>query len=247
MDERVLAIVPARSGSKGLPDKNVRDLLGKPLLAWAVLQARASDHVDDVVVSTDSDRYAKVAEAYGGSVPFIRPGRLARDETPISEVVVHLLDWLKERDKTYDILALVEPTSPLRTQGDICVPLEILADPEEESDSIVSVQRLREESHPYLVKEIVDGSLDSFYETDVEIHQRQQLPDLFQLEGTIYASWVQTYREHRDFVQERTLPYVVERWQAPEIDDIYDFIHVERILEFVGEKVEGYGVDPPDS
>lgn len=247
MDERVLAIVPARSGSKGLPDKNVRDLLGKPLLAWAVLQARASDQVDDVVVSTDSDRYAEVAKQYGGSVPFIRPGHLARDETPIADVVVHLLDWLEERGKAYDILTLVEPTSPLRTKDDISVPLEKLTDPEEDGDSIVSVRRLREENHPYLVKEIVDGTLDSFYETDVEIYQRQQLPDLFQLEGTIYASRVQPYRECRDFVQQCTLPHIVERWQAPEVDDIYDFICVERILEFVGDKVEGYGVDPPNS
>jgi CMP-N-acetylneuraminic acid synthetase len=126
------------------------------------------------------------------------------------------------------------------------VPLERLTDPEEDGDSIVSVRRLREENHPYLVKEIVDGKLDSFYETDVEIYQRQQLPDLFQLEGTIYASRVQPYRERRDFVQQRTLPHIVERWQAPEVDDIYDFICVERILEFVGDKVEGYGVDPPN-
>jgi CMP-N-acetylneuraminic acid synthetase len=245
MNERVLAIIPARSGSKGLPDKNVKELHDKPLLAWSIIQAQASEHVDDVMVNTDSKRYAAVSREYGAEVPFIRPDRLARDKTAIDDVIIHHLDWLENRGETYDLITLVEPTSPLRKKKDIDAPLERLVDRSETADSIVSVRLLREEGHPYLVKEIVNEKLKPYYETNEEIYQRQQLPDLFQLEGTIYASTVDSYRDQRDFVQEQTLPYQVDRWQAPEVDDIYDFICIERILEHVKDQVVGYNIDSP--
>src|SRR5207248_658548 len=108
--KRILGVVPARGGSKGLPKKNIRPLLGKPLLAWTLEQAKASQYFDRVIVSTDSVEIADIARKSGGDVPFLRPAELARDTTATIDVLVHALSYLKENGEFYDDLVLLEPT-----------------------------------------------------------------------------------------------------------------------------------------
>jgi CMP-N-acetylneuraminic acid synthetase len=240
MTDDVLAIVPARSGSRGLPDKNIKPLCGKPLLGWSVAQAVASDAVDRVIVSTDSEEYADIAAEFGADVPFIRPAELARDETPIGDVISHHLDWLADHGETYEYVTLIEPTSPLRCDDDIDNAVTKLSDNSDRADSLVSVQELEEEYHPYMVKTVDGGLLSPFVDHDEDIYQRQQLPTFYQPEGTVYVSKTATFNSDDAFYQDHTLAYVIDRWQSPEIDDIFDFVTVEAIMNHQQEQVAMY-------
>ncbi|NIO11196.1 MAG: NTP transferase domain-containing protein, partial [Deltaproteobacteria bacterium] len=143
--QRVLGVITARGGSKGLPGKNIRDLCGKPLVAWSIEAAKASTYLDRLVVTTDSEEIAKVAKQYGAEVPFLRPPELATDTATSFAAIDHLLGELEKTGDLYDIVALIEPTSPLRETADIDKALEeMLA---AGADSVVSVC-LAESIHP---------------------------------------------------------------------------------------------------
>ena len=115
----ILGLIPARGGSKGLPRKNIRPLLGKPLIAWTIEQALASEYLDRVVVSTDDEKIAEISRKYGAKVPFMRPKESAADEARRIDVVLHAIDWMEKNDNSYDLIMLLQPTSPLRTSEDI--------------------------------------------------------------------------------------------------------------------------------
>ena len=115
-NKRVLALVPARSGSKGLPNKNILKLCGKPLLAWSIEAALASVYVDEVIVSTDSEEIASIAREYGASTPFIRPSYLASDDAGSIDVILHAIDFLEQRENPYHYLVLLEPTIEIKIE-----------------------------------------------------------------------------------------------------------------------------------
>ena len=116
---RVLAIIPARGGSKGVPGKNLRPLAGKPLITWSIEQALAAERVADTVVSTDDPHIADVARSAGARVPFLRPAELATDTAPTEPVMRHALEMMESREGSYDAVLLLQPTSPLRLRGTI--------------------------------------------------------------------------------------------------------------------------------
>ena len=122
----ILAIIPARSGSKGLPQKNILPLAGKPLIAWTIEVAKESKYIDKLSISTDDEKIAAVAEAHGCDVPFIRPESLSSDKAKTIDVLVHANKYFTEINEVYDYLILLEPTSPLRDSNDIDVAMEIL-------------------------------------------------------------------------------------------------------------------------
>lgn len=238
MDPDILAVIPARSGSKGLPDKNVRELHDKPLIAWSIRQAAASDHIDQCVVSTDSEEYAEVARSYDAPVPFIRPEEYATDDAPSSVVLLHALEYYRERGQEFDLIVLLEPTSPLRKPGDIDTAIETFVD-DGDATALASVGEVHLE-HPYITKEVEDDRINSLVDHDKDIYQRQQLPDAYFPYGVIYLSEVDSYAETETFYQEETATYEIERWQNYEVDDIYDFICIERVLQHKGAEVEGW-------
>ena len=137
--KNILGLIPARGGSKGLPRKNIKPLLGKPLIAWTIEQALASRYLDRVVVSTDNKEIAEISKKYGAEVPFMRPKELAEDNAKGIDVVLHAIDWLKENNKRkqYDLMMLLQPTSPLRATEDIDKAIETLF--LKEAKAIVSV------------------------------------------------------------------------------------------------------------
>lgn len=239
MSGEVLAVIPARSGSKGLPDKNIKTLIDKPLIAWSIQQAKTSEHIDEFLVSTDSRNYARIAEEYGAPAPFIRPDDLAQDDSPTSRVLAHAIEWNRNRGRVFDLIVLLEPTSPIRKPNDVDNAIELFREYSEKADSLVSVGEVELE-HPFIVKDISDMQLSPFVEFNTSFHQRQQLPPAHFPYGVIYLSKVDTYEEEMSFYQDRTIPYEIERWQNYEIDDIYDFLCVERIIEHLGTEVEGY-------
>jgi CMP-N,N'-diacetyllegionaminic acid synthase len=234
-NQRVLAIIPARGGSKGLPGKNIRDLCGKPLIAWSIEQGLACKYVDTVLVSTDSIEIAAIAAKYGASVPFIRPTVLASDTSPSIDVLLHAVDHLSDRDDSYDYIVLLEPTSPLRDVSDISGALEQLVG-SGCSESIVGVAKV-ENSHPSFLFVVQDGLLRPMSGSHPTGLRRQDLPeDFYYLEGSIYVSGVASLRKNRSFYHAATAPWIVDKYKALEIDELSDFIMVEAVLKA---KLEG--------
>ena len=228
---RVLAIIPARAGSKGLPGKNVRQLHGKPLLAWPVVAARASRYVDRVIVSTDSAEYAGIARQYGAEAPFLRPADLAADTSPSSAAVIHVLDMLAARGDTYEYFVLLEPTSPLTEAADVDAALEALVARRATSDAIVSVGELVS-SHPaFAVRIGDDGRVSPYSAIDfTKLPRRQDVDPMYALDGSLYISAVDVYRERLSFCHSRTLSHVMPHHKSHEVDDLVDFICIEAII-----------------
>lgn len=229
---KVLGLVVARGGSKGLPGKNVRDLCGKPLIGWTIDVARAARCLDAVVVSTDDKTIAEVASRHGAEVPFIRPAALASDTASSVDVVVHAIDFLAAAGRTFDIIVLLEPTSPLREPGDIDGAVARLV--KSGAGSIVSVCRA-EVTHPAFMYRLGAGAhLTPFLDRQPNGLRRQELEPVYYLEGTIYASHVTVLKERRSFYHDDTIAYEVPKWKSIEIDDLDDFLMAEAIAKHKG-------------
>ncbi|MEG1649741.1 MAG: acylneuraminate cytidylyltransferase family protein [Rikenellaceae bacterium] len=228
---RVLAIIPARGGSKGLPGKNIKPLCGKPLIGWTIEQAKASKYIDEIFVSTDSREIADVAESFGVKVPDLRPVELASDTATSASFVVYTIEKLRKEGKEFDYIILLEPTSPLRGVEDLDKMIELaIANPNK--SGVVSLGEVHME-HPTIVKTInEDGCVVPFIENAVKITQRQQAEKAFFPYGVGYLVKTSYFLETNQFYSIDSLPYFIERWQCYEIDDIYDFIAIETILKY---------------
>jgi len=227
--KKIIAIIPARGGSKGLPGKNVKPLLGKPLIAWTIGQAKKSKYIDKLIVSTDYPEIADTAKKYGAEAPFLRPKKFARDSSPSWELVIHAIEWLEKRNEFFDIIVLLEPTSPLREDNNIDKAIEIFVKNLNKADALISVGEIHLEI-PQIAKKIEGGYVKPFARTK-KVYQRQQASKSYFPYGVIYMSKVDTYKTFKTFYQKRIIPYPIERWQNYEIDDNYDFICVEAILK----------------
>ncbi len=226
-EKKVLALIPARAGSKGLPGKNIRPFCGKPLLQWSVEHGLSSRYVDKVLVSTDSEDFAAIARKGGAEVPFLRPGDLASDTAASVDVILHAVDYLEGMGEKFSLLVLLEPTSPLRKPEDIDRALEFLLS-RPEAESVVSVS-LTEAHHPaFLMKRRETGFLEPFL-TDFKVVRKQDISPLFFLDGTVYISWMDALRRRRSFYHDKTLGYEVPKYQSFEVDDGDDFIICEAL------------------
>ncbi|GFE58479.1 cytidylyltransferase domain-containing protein [Geobacter sp. AOG1] len=229
--KRVLAVIPARGGSKGLPGKNIKELCGKPLIAWSIEAGRESRYIDRLVVSTDSDEIANIARSYGAEVPFKRPEYLATDTATTFAVLQHALEYYQySRQEVFDYLVLLEPTSPLREISDIEKALEKIEN-NPSADSIVSIARV-ESCHPaFMIRMDKQNELISGFHYELKYLRRQDIEELFFLEGSIYVSKVPELLEQGTFYHQRTSGYVVPKWKSLEIDDMDDFIMVEALMK----------------
>jgi len=225
-DKKILAVIPARAGSKGLPGKNIKTLNGKPLISWTIEQAKNSSIIDRAIVSSDSKSIIDVALSCGADVPFIRPSSISGDTAPMFDVLKHALDSLEE---DYDVIVLLEPTSPLRKDSDIDNALVQLIDQYDEYDSTVSLGKIQLE-HPGICKKISSNSVVSYQDSPKHVTYRQQLDPAYFPYGVIYASKVESLISSKSFYQDRTLPFIIERWQNYEIDDELDFMCVKYIM-----------------
>jgi len=229
----ILGIIPARGGSKRLPKKNIKTLIDKPLIAWTIEQTKKSKLITKTIVNTDDKEIAEISKKYGGDIPFLRPDHLARDESSSVDVIIHTLDYFENQDISFDIIALFEPTSPLRQDNDIDNALKLFLEKQNKADSIISVGEVHLEN-PLWMKKIEDNYVTNYLQADNIPSRSQELQKAYFPYGVIYASKVSTLRKHRTFYQKRTIPYLIERWQNYEIDDIYDFHCIETILKVRG-------------
>lgn len=228
---KVLALIPARAGSKGLPGKNIRPLHGKPLLAWPIAAAKASRYVDKVVVSTDSAEIADIALAHGAEVPALRPPEFAADTSPSSAAVIHMLGHLAAQGEVFDYLLLLEPTSPLTEGSDIDAAMETLYTNRQDGDALVSVSELVTTHPAFAVKRDEHGRIGPYAAVDfTRLPRRQDIDALYALDGSLYISAVDRYRETLSFCHDRTLSHVMPAYKAHEVDSLIDFICIEAIL-----------------
>lgn len=227
MNDKILAIIPARSGSKGLKDKNIKELNGKPMIAYTIEAALNSSIFNDVIVSTDSKKYAKIAEKYGAQVPFLRPKELANDYASSNDVILHTLEEMKKLNKTYDYFMLLQPTSPLRNEKNILEAYELLL--EKKANAIVSVC---ETDHNPLLTNTIDDSLSMVNFIDnVNNKRRQDLPKYYRINGAIYLAKVNYYTENQNFYKNKAYAYMMTKKESIDIDDIIDFKLAEVLLK----------------
>ena len=228
--KNILGLIPARGGSKGLPRKNIKPLLGKPLITWTIEQALASKYLDRVVVSTDDKEIAEISKKYGAEVPFMRPKELAKDNAKGIDVVLHAIDWLKENDnrKQYDLIILLQPTSPLRTTEDIDKAIELLF--LKEAKAIVSVCEV--DHHPLWANTLPeDGSMKDFIRREVMNKNRQELPIFYRLNGAIYLAYCDYIKKQKSFFGEKTFAYIMPRERSVDIDDEIDLKLAEILIK----------------
>ncbi len=222
----VLAIIPARGGSKGIPRKNIRYIGGKPLIAWTIEEAKKSRYIDRLILSSDDDEIIEVTKAWGCEVPFKRPIELAQDETPGIASVLHALQLLPK----YDYAILLQPTSPLRTVDDIDACLEkCLAF---NANACVSVTEVTE--NPYWMYTISpDGIMHQLIETNYSFTRRQDLPKVYKLNGAVYVADSEWLLQSKSFLSNDTLAYVMPWERSLDIDTELDILTFKTFLESI--------------
>jgi CMP-N-acetylneuraminic acid synthetase len=225
----VLALIPARGGSKGLPGKNIRPLAGRSLVARAGAVARESGVVDRVVLSTDANDIAEEGRRAGIEVPFMRPDALARDDTPMLPVILHALDALEAEQWHADIVLLLQPTSPLRQPAHLRSAVTMLRD--SRADSVVSVVELPRHMSPDYVMQIADGALKPFLPEGARTTRRQDARPAYVRDGTVYAFWRDTLERFGSIYGERCLPLVLRPEESVTIDTPGDWAAAERMLQ----------------
>lgn len=215
-----IAIIPARSGSKGLKDKNIRLLNGKPLLAYSVEAALESKMFDEVMVSTDSEKYAAIAREYGANVPFLRSAELSSDTASSKDVILDVLRRYETSGKIFDTFCLLQPTSPLRTASDIIKAYEYFA----EKDALAVVGVTEADHSPLLYRTLPeDRSMVGFIRDEVKDKPRQALATYYRINGAMYIASVGYYREFGDLYKDRCYAYIMERERSVDIDCEVDF------------------------
>lgn len=223
---RNLAIIPARSGSKGLPDKNIKLLNGVPLLAYSIKAAQESGMFDEIMVSTDSKKYAYIAMQYGASVPFLRSKALSGDSAGSWDVAIEVLKCYQETGHRFDTVCLLQPTSPLRTADDIVGGYALLE--AKNADAVTSVCEV-EHSPLWCMTLGEDLSLSEFNKRD-EDRPRQQLPIYYRLNGAIYIRKIVYACEDIVLKNEYDFAYIMSQERSVDIDTAFDFLHAELIL-----------------
>lgn len=229
---RTLAVIPARGGSTRVPEKNVREVGGKPLIAHAIDQAVAADNVDRAIVSTDDADIARVAREYGGDVPFERPPELATDTAPVSGVITHALNRAEDWDGPYDTVCLLQVTCPLRRPGDIDGALQRVAAPGVES--VVSVSEYVTPPQ-WAVASDEEGYLEEFFghgELWAEDPTRSQdLPELQHPNGAVFAGKVESWRAYESFYTPRTVGYEMPTVRSFDIDEPWELELVRALYD----------------
>jgi CMP-N-acetylneuraminic acid synthetase len=222
MEPKVLALITARGGSKGIPGKNLVPLVGKPLIAWTVEAARGASSLSRIVVSTDDDAIAAACRSLGAEVPFRRPPELAGDASSHISVVEHALRWLESQERFLpDYVVLLQPTSPLRTSADIDAAVSLAQ--RKGTDAVVSVCEAQD--HPYLVKQVDEhGGLIDYVTPPLAYARRQDFPPAWVLNGAVYVNRREALLRTRSFVPAGALPYVMPRERSIDIDTPADLV-----------------------
>lgn len=224
----VLAIIPARGGSKGIPRKNIKDLCGKPLIAWTIGEALKSKYIDRLIVSTEDEEIASISKKYGAEVPFLRSTELAKDDTPTLNVIIDVVNELNESEYYKpNYICILQCTSPFRTYVDIDRCLEKID--ENQMDGIVSV--CEAEVNPYWTNVFEGDRLKYFIEEGKKIIRRQDLPKVYRCNGVIYIVRKETLIKQKTLEPENMTGYIMSKENSIDIDDMIDFKLAEMLIK----------------
>ena len=227
-NKKVLAIIPARGGSKRLPMKNIEEFKGRPLITWSILAATGSSYIDKVIVSTDCETIGEVAVESGAEVPFMRPSELASDYASSNDVILHAIGQVAD---IYDYIVVLQPTSPLRTPRDIDGAIETLAS-DDSIQGVVSVCTC--EHSPLWANSLpVDLNMGEFFPKSSFQKRSQDLPEYFRLNGSLYAYSLNSFTENKGiYYNEHVKAYIMPIERSIDIDTIIDFKVAEVLAEF---------------
>jgi CMP-N-acetylneuraminic acid synthetase len=226
---KVLGVIPARGGSKGIRGKNLAVLLGKPLLQYTAEAALAASSLSDTILSTDDEEIAEAGRGYGLEVPFMRPGELAADDTPTLPVLLHAVNFLQQLGREYDAVCLLQPTSPLRVPATIdgCVTMLFNS----EADAVMTVLPVPHQYNPHWVYfQSDDGSLRIATGESQPISRRQELPPAYHREGSVYVVRRAVLVGEHSLYGKRVLGYPVDPKQSVNIDHPDDLRRADELL-----------------
>lgn len=223
---KILGLIPAREGSKGIPGKNIRTLGHQPLIAFTIKDGLEANYLNKLAVSTDSEKIAEVARHHGVEVPFIRPKELAQDHTPSIDVVLHAIDFFEQKGELFDAICLLQPTSPFKPKGfiDDCVQKFL----ETNADSLISVLEVPHEYNPHWTFEMdFDGNLSIATGEQTLIPRRQELPKAFHRDGSVYISKVSLIKEKKVLVGGKTVGIISDKSYYANLDTLEDWQKAE--------------------
>lgn len=229
----VLALIPARGGSKSIPRKNIRPFAGHPLIAYSISAGLAADTVTRVIVSTDNEEIAEISRLYGAETPFLRPEKFSKDNTPDLPVFQHALEWLYNYEENLpEIIVQLRPTSPFRRVTHINQAVyRLLEHPEADSVRTVCVPF----QNPFKMWRIrQDGTMEPLLETEIKEPYnmpRQALPEVYWQTGYVDAAWVDTIMTKNSMTGDHILPLVIDPSEWIDIDSPDDWRRAERLLE----------------
>jgi len=229
-NKTILCIITARSGSKGLKNKNILKIKNKPLLAYPVEYAKKSKLIDKILISTDSIKYAKIAKKYGAILNDLRPRKYSSDNSSSIDTVLYEItnDFLKNKI-IYDYVILLEPTSPMTNNKiiDDCIKKIIN---HKIAKSLIGVGVVKSQ-HPMFLATKKNNLLDTMpYNRKIKFYRRQDLENLYFFDGSIYISEINYLKKVKSFISKKTFLYEMDKINNFEIDDIYDFQILERLL-----------------
>lgn len=225
--EKILGLIPARGGSKGIPSKNIIEIYGKPLIQYSIECAKGSKYLDRTIISTDDTKIKDVAVKCGGDVPFMRPPELALDTSKTIDAVVHAINWLKEHGEEYDYLVLLQNTVPLRKPWHIDEAIEKLFASNEKS--LVSVTEVDE--NPVLMRTInADGTVHNLLNVNSTM-RRQDFPKFYRVDGAIYIQKLDKDFGLNTSLNDGRLSYIIEERYSVDIDTYLDIRKIEYYLE----------------
>lgn len=219
--KKVLALIPARGGSKGIPGKNIKNLLGKPLISYTIKAAKECAYIDRIIVSTDSEEIASVAKETGAEVPFLRTKELASDTAKTIDAVIYMLENLKE---SFDVLILLQPTSPLRDGRDITLALEAFL---QSQRALASVSPVKDS--PILIRSIENGEAVPLMNENSTI-RRQDMKTYYRVNGAIYINEIKELNQSTSF-NDNPAYYIMPQSRGTDIDDLVDFAICQYYLE----------------
>lgn len=223
---KVLAIIPARANSKGIKDKNIVSVGGRPLIVWTIKAAKKCKYIDRIVVSSDGDEILGVAERYGAE-KLKRPASLAADKVRSELVIVHALRSLAKKGYIPDLVVYLQPTSPLRTAKHLDKALEIFK--EKKVDALISVVKINNKILKAFV-EMPDGFIIGISDNNFPFMNRQNLPSVFMPNGAIYIVKTKDFMKNRKFLAKRTIPFIMSAEDSIDVDTLDDIIFLEKMI-----------------
>ncbi|MBE6027367.1 MAG: acylneuraminate cytidylyltransferase family protein [Clostridiales bacterium] len=235
MKKKYLGVIPARGGSKGIPKKNIKELNGKPLIAYTIEAAQGAVEagaMDRFIVSTDSEEIAEISRRYGAEVPFMRPDYLGGDKIKSVDVILHALSFMEDLGESYDAVLTLQPTSPMRTADDLIEGISMFD--ESDADSLIAVyEDIRANGFNYYRMGENNVGLAEHKEHNTGI-RRQEMKPMYVRNGALYISTIGLLRERKLIIGDEPLLYVMPKERSTDVDSATDFEYIEFLMRKQG-------------